>query len=473
MASTHIAVDLGASSGRVLAGTLENQSLNLQEIHRFSNQMVPHSGHLCWDIDYLFNEIKHGIHICREKGLNPKTIGIDTWAVDFVLLDADDQLLGSAVAYRDSRTDGVMEKVTERISREEMYSLSGIQFQSFNTIYQLEALRNSNPDIVANAQRFLMIPDYFHFLLTGKKVNEYTNATSTQLMNAKTKQWDQELIDSIGVPHSWFGEIVLPGTNLGGLRPELVQEFGFDLDVIIPATHDTASAVVAVPETEKTIYLSSGTWSLLGVEHDEPICSEQARAYNFTNEGGVDYRFRFLKNIMGFWMIQEVKRLYGDTYSFDELVQASKKVENPSIIDVDQNRFFSPANMIEEIQAACLETDQPVPVRSGEIAACVFHSLTKSYQQAIQQIEEMVGHTYEKVNVIGGGAQNEYVNQLLANQTQKTVMAGPYEATAIGNILVQLISEGELNHLSEARDLVAASFSLKQFNPQKGEIYYG
>ncbi|MFK3936988.1 rhamnulokinase [Alkalihalobacillus sp. NPDC078783] len=473
MSSTHIAVDIGASSGRLLVGTLDGQKIDLQEVYRFQNAMIHRSGHLCWDIDDLFAEIKKGIHICREKGIKPKTIGIDTWAVDFVLLDEFDQPVGPVVAYRDTRTEGVLEKVTEELSKEEIYTRTGIQFQPFNTFYQLAALKESHPEMIEKAKSFLMIPDYFHYLLTGKKVNEYTNATSTQLLNAYSKNWDESLLTYLGISPDLFEEIVLPGTTLGGLRVELVQEFGFDLEVITPATHDTASAVAAIPEDKDTIYLSSGTWSLLGVENEEPLCDEKAQAYNFTNEGGVDYRFRFLKNIMGFWMIQEVKRLYGDIYSFDELVQASKKVKNPSIIDVDQQRFLNPVNMIEEIQTACIESDQPVPVRSGEIAACVFHSLVKSYQAAILQIEEINGRTYDQVNIIGGGAKNEYVNQLVANVTGKTVVSGPIEATAIGNLLVQMLATGHISTLADARALVAASFSLKTFNPQKGEIPHG
>ncbi|MDQ0207235.1 rhamnulokinase [Alkalicoccobacillus murimartini] len=473
MASNHIAVDIGASGGRLLVGRLIDEKIDLQEVHRFSNGMINKSGQLCWDIDYLFDEIKKGILACRDQGITPTSIGIDTWAVDFVLLDAHDQLLTPAVAYRDTRTDGVMEEVTQQIRKEKIYSYTGIQFQPFNTIYQLAALKKEQPEALEKAESFLMIPDYFHYLLTGKKVNEYTNATSTQLMNAFTKEWDPILLEGIGMSPDVFEDIVLPGTHLGGLKQELVDEFGFDLEVIVPATHDTASAVAAVPESKETIYLSSGTWSLLGVENSEPICSEKALSYNFTNEGGVNHRFRFLKNIMGFWMIQEVKRLYGDLYSFDDLVQASKQVKNPARIDVDQHRFLNPVNMIEEIQAACMETGQPVPAKSSELAACVFHSLTQSYQTSIQQIEEVVGQPFDQVNIIGGGAQNEYVNQLLANQTGKRVVAGPIEATAIGNIIVQMIAQNEISHLSEARELVAKSFDLTEYIPQKGEIHHG
>lgn len=473
MATYHLAVDIGASGGRVMAGSVVDQKLHVQEIHRFSNEMKSKSGQLVWDLDALFKEIKVGIHTCRDKGIIPTSIGVDTWAVDFVLLDDQDQLLTPAIAYRDARTNGVMEEVTTHLLKEKIYSYTGIQFQPFNTIYQLAALKKIQPEVFDPARSFLMLPDYFHFLLSGRKVNEYTNASSTQLLNAFTKHWDPVLLESIGIQEQIFEELVAPGTKLGGLRKELVAEFGFDLEVIAPATHDTASAVAAVPSTKESIYLSSGTWSLLGVENDEPMCGEKSLEYNFTNEGGVNNRFRFLKNIMGMWMLQEVRRLYEEQYSYDDLVRASKAVENPAIIDVDQSRFLNPSNMIEEIQAACIEAGQTIPVRSGDLAACVFHSLVEGYQQAISQVEEMTGLKYEQVNVIGGGSQNEYVNQLLANASGKQVIAGPVEATAIGNLIVQMIAQGEIDSLIDARELIASSFELKHYTSQKGEIHHG
>ncbi|MRH43763.1 rhamnulokinase [Aquibacillus halophilus] len=459
-----LAVDIGASSGRLIAGYLEGNQLKLEEVYRFENKLIKHNNHYCWDIKSLFQEIKDGIHQCLEKGLQPESIGIDTWAVDFVLLDEFDQLLTDAIAYRDSRTDGMMEEVFEIISKERLYLETGIQFQKFNTIYQLYSIKKSNPEILNKTKSFLMIPDYFNFLLTGKKANEYTNATSTQLVNAFTKKWDKDLLDQLGINKEMFQEIKPPKTELGTLREELVAEFGFDMKVLLPATHDTGSAVVSVPEEDDTIYISSGTWSLIGVENSFPICITKALDYNFTNEGGLDYRYRFLKNIMGLWMIQEVKRNYDDQYSFAELVDlANQSTGFWSKVNVDHDRFLLPDNMIEEIQKYCEETEQQIPTTPGEVAKCVFDSLAVSYQTAINQIEEIYEKEFKKINVIGGGCQNEMLNQLIADTTNKEVLAGPVEATAIGNIVSQLMTLGELTDISEARKMIKHSFEIKQF----------
>ncbi|MCK0472912.1 rhamnulokinase [Halalkalibacter sp. APA_J-10(15)] len=464
MSQSCLAVDIGASSGRVMLGQLANEQLQLDEIHRFKNEMMEKNGHFCWDIETLFSEIKAGLKKCRDFDSKPVSIGIDTWAVDFVLLDENDQLITDAVAYRDPRTDGMMEEVTEIIKKERLYLDTGIQFQKFNTIYQLYALKKQQPELLEKAKTFLMIPDYFHFLLTGKKANEYTNATTTQLVNAFTKKWDKELVDALGLPFNIFQPIILPKEKLGSLKEELVEELGFSLDVYVPATHDTGSAVLAVPENNETIYISSGTWSLIGIENSFPICITKALDYNFTNEGGVDYRFRFLKNIMGLWMIQEVKRLYDDAYSFAELVQLSKQYSSfTSILNVDDQRFLKPDDMIKEIQAYCKETKQQVPHQPGEVAKCVFDSLAESYQKAIVEIEEMIEKEYETIHVIGGGSQNEQLNQLIADKTKKIVSAGPVEATAIGNVVAQLMALRELNEITDARKVIANSFELKRY----------
>jgi rhamnulokinase len=309
-----------------------------------------------------------------------------------------------------------------------------------------------------------MIPEYFNFLLTGKKANEYTNATSTQLVNAFTKKWDHELLDKLGINKEMFQDIKTPKTVLGTLSEELVSEFGFDMKVVLPATHDTGSAVISVPELEDTIYISSGTWSLIGVENRFPICVPKALEYNFTNEGGIDYRFRFLKNIMGLWMIQEVKRNYNDKYTFAELVDlARSEKEFNSIVNVDDDRFLKPENMIEEIQNYCKETNQQVPQTPGQIAKCVYESLVDSYKHAINEIEEIFEKTFPKVNVIGGGCQNEMLNQIIADVTNKEVVAGPIEATAIGNIVAQLMALGEIKDISQARTIIKNSFEVKTY----------
>jgi rhamnulokinase len=461
-----LAVDIGASSGRLIASHLENGQLKLNEIHRFENKIVRKDDQFCWELDRLFLEIKKGIKKCQGKGLKPESIGIDTWAVDFILLDENEKPLTNSVAYRDPRTDGMMDEVFKIIMKERLYLETGIQFQKFNTIYQLYSIKQNNPEILDKAASFLMIPDYFNYLLTGKKANEYTNATSTQLVNAFTKKWDDEILDQLGIKKEIFQEIHNPKTVLGTLKEDLVEEFGFDMKVILPATHDTGSAVISVPELDETIYISSGTWSLIGVENYFPICVTKALDYNFTNEGGIDYRYRFLKNIMGLWMIQEVKRNYQDQYSFAELVDLARQVQDfTSTVNVDDSRFLKPENMIEEIQRYCQETNQAIPTTPGEVAKCVYDSLVCSYQQAINQIEEIFERKFEKINVIGGGCQNEMLNQLIADTTKKIVYAGPVEATAIGNIVSQLMAVGEIEDINEARTIIKHSFEVKKFSP--------
>ncbi|RAS81460.1 rhamnulokinase [Priestia endophytica] len=461
-----LAVDIGASSGRLIASHLENGQLKLNEIHRFENKIVRKDDQFCWELDRLFLEIKKGIKKCQGRGLKPESIGIDTWAVDFILLDENEKPLTNSVAYRDPRTDGMMDEVFKTIMKERLYLETGIQFQKFNTIYQLYSIKQNNPEILDKASSFLMIPDYFNYLLTGKKANEYTNATSTQLVNAFTKKWDDEILDQLGIKKEIFQEIHNPKTVLGTLKEDLVEEFGFDMKVILPATHDTGSAVISVPELDETIYISSGTWSLIGVENYFPICITKALDYNFTNEGGIDYRYRFLKNIMGLWMIQEVKRNYQDQYSFAELVDLARQVQDfTSTVNVDDPRFLKPENMIEEIQRYCQETNQAIPTTPGEVAKCVYDSLVCSYQQAINQIEEIFERKFEKINVIGGGCQNEMLNQLIADTTKKVVYAGPVEATAIGNIVSQLMAVGEIEDINEARTIIKHSFEVKKFSP--------
>lgn len=465
----HIAIDIGASSGRHILGFIEDGKLKLEEIYRFSNGIKKVNNEYCWDLKNLFLEIKNGIKKCKEIGKIPKSIGIDTWAVDFVLLDENEDILGNTVAYRDDRTEGIMEEVFKIISKDMLYLYTGIQFQRFNTIYQLMAIKKKNPENLKKAKTFLMIPDYFNFLLTGKKVNEYTNATSTQLVNSFDKTWDDNILNSLEINKEMFQEIKLPKTNLGNLRSELVEEFGFNMEVILPATHDTGSAFISsVCNDEDSVYLSSGTWSLMGVENRFPICVPQSMNYNFTNEGGIDYKFRFLKNIMGLWIIQEVKRVYKDKYSFQELVIKAKEVECfKSIIDVNQDRFLNPENMITEIQDYCKETNQDIPKTPGEVAYCVFNSLGISYRESIKELEEIFEKKYERINVFGGGCQNELLNQLIADRTNKEVLAGPVEATAIGNIIVQLLSFNKIEDLREARKLIAESFEIKKYTAIK------
>lgn len=462
----YLAIDIGASSGRHILGSVENGKITLEEIYRFENGISKVGNEYCWNIEQLFKDIKNGIKKCKEIGKIPKSIGIDTWAVDFVLLDENDNMLGNAVAYRDDRTEGMMEEVFKSIPKDMMYLYTGIQFQRFNTVYQLLSIKNNNPEILEKAKTFLMVPDYLNFLLTGKKANEYTNATSTQLVNSFERTWDEKILEDLGIKKDIFQEIKLPKTSLGNLRNELIEEFGFDMEVILPATHDTGSAFISsVCSDNDSIYLSSGTWSLIGVENRFPICVPQAMEYNFTNEGGIDYRYRFLKNIMGLWVIQEVRRNLDNKYCFAELVDlARENAKFASIVDVDDDRFLKPDNMIEEIKMHCKETNQEVPEEVGEIAMCVFNSLAHCYKKAVTNLEDIFEKEFKRINIFGGGCQNNLLNELVASVTGKEVLAGPVEATAIGNIVAQMISKNVFKDLSEARNAIKESFDIKVFN---------
>jgi rhamnulokinase len=465
----YLAIDIGASSGRHILGSVENGKLKLEEIYRFENGISKVGSEYCWDIDKLFKNIKIGIKKCAEIGKIPKSIGIDTWAVDFVLLDENDDILGNAVSYRDDRTEGVMEEVFKVIPKDMMYLYTGIQFQRFNSIYQLLAIKKNNPEILEKAKTFLMIPDYLNFLLTGKKVSEYTNATTTQLVNSFDRTWDPKILDDLGIKKDIFQEIKLPKTRLGTLRSELASEFGFDMEVVLPATHDTGSAFISsVCNDSDSLYLSSGTWSLIGLENRFPLCVPQTMEYNFTNEGGIDYRYRFLKNIMGLWVIQEVSRNLENKYSFSELVELARaKVDFTSVVDVNDDRFLKPENMIMEIKNYCIETNQNVPEEVGEIAMCVYNSLAHCYQKAVENIEEIFEKKFERINIFGGGCQNNFLNELVAKVTGKEVLAGPVEATAIGNIVAQLLSYNIFKDLGEAREAIKESFNIVTFKPDE------
>ena len=470
--SYYLAVDIGASSGRHILGSIENGKIKLEEIYRFENGIRKIGDEYCWDIQGLFNEIKNGIRKCKELGKIPKSIGIDTWAVDFVLLDEKDEILGNSVAYRDDRTEGYMEKAFNVIPKDMLYLYTGIQFQRFNTLYQLLAIKDKNPEYLEKAKTFLMIPDYLNFLLTGKKDNEYTNATSTQLVNSFDKTWDENILNEYGIKKEIFQEIKMPKTSLGSLKKELADEFGFDMEVILPATHDTGSAFISsVCNDSDSIYVSSGTWSLIGVENRFPICVPQALDYNFTNEGGIDYRFRFLKNIMGLWIIQEVRRNLNNEFTFAELVVLAEENKNfKSIVNVDDDRFLKPENMIEEIKKYCKETNQDIPSSVGEIAVCVFNSLGHSYKNAVLNLENIFEKEFKRINIFGGGCQNNFLNQVVADVTGKEILAGPIEATAIGNIVAQLISVKEIEDLEQAREIIKKSFDINIFKPRRGEV---
>ena len=482
MRNYYLAIDIGASSGRHILGHMEDGKLVLEEIYRFDNKQIHKNGHDCWDMDNLWNGILGGLKACKELGKIPKTVGIDTWAVDYVLLDQQDQVIGDVVAYRDSRTEGMHEVVNSIIPADVLYSRTGIQYQPFNTVYQLMALKREHPDQLAKAEWMLMIPEYFNFKLTGIKQNEYTNASSTNLVNAEAKTWDTEMIAALGFPMKIFHELAMPGTVLGNLLPEIRSEVGFDTTVILPATHDTGSAFLAIPaRDDNAVYLSSGTWSLLGVENERPITTSESQAQNFTNEGGAWYRYRYLKNIMGLWMIQSIRReLNGVAYvkgkgtveettkkrSFPDLIEAAKQAKNfKGIVDVNSDCFLAPESMIQAIKDECSRTNQMVPETVGEIMQCVYNSLSLCYWDAIRNLEKLTGKKYTSINIVGGGCQDMYLNECTAKMTGLPVYAGPVEGTAIGNLIVQMIAGREMDDLQSARDVIRHSFEIKEVNP--------
>ena len=462
----YLAVDIGASSGRHILAHMEDGKIVLEEMYRFVNGNVKRNGHLCWEVDRLFEEIVNGLKACGDAGKKPVSMGIDTWGVDFVLLDENDKVLGDTVAYRDSRTEGVDKLVYDVISEDELYARTGIQKQLFNTIYQLYSIKKDHPEYLEQAKSYLMIPEYFNFLLTGVKMNEYTNATTGQLVNAVTKDWDFELMGKLGIPTGMFGPLHMPKTVVGNLKEEIRERVGFDLEVVLPATHDTGSAVLAVPANDDDfVYLSSGTWSLMGIERKEADCSMKSKEYNFTNEGGYDYRFRYLKNIMGLWMLQSVRKELNQgehQYSFPELIQMAEEADGfPSMVDVNDNCFLAPASMIEAVKKYCADHGQKVPQSTGELLVVIYNSLAQSYADTIRQIEEMTGRTFSRLHIVGGGCQDNYLNQKTKAYTGKDVYAGPIEGTALGNLMVQMLKDGTFKSLEEARTCVAHSFDVK------------
>ena len=461
----YLAIDIGASSGRHIVGWTEDGELKTEEVYRFPNGVTERGGNLTWDIDALLTHVKQGIAVSKEKHPQIESLSIDTWGVDYVLLRGDEEVR-PCYAYRDGRTEAVIPSVHEKISFTQLYRRTGIQFQPFNTVYQLCADKEAGR--LEGVTDFLMIPEYLMYKLCGVKSHEYTNATTGGMVSAETGEFDPMIIEALDLPGHLFCPLQKPGTILGGLSDEVKAEIGYDCQVVMVTSHDTASAVLAVPsKTADFAYISSGTWSLLGVELENAICNEQSREANFTNEGGYDYKYRFLKNIMGLWMIQSVRNEMNKAYSFAQLCAMAEEVKDfPSRVDVDEHRFFAPNSMIEEIRNACRESGQPVPETPGELATVVYQSLADCYKKSLRNLEAMTGKTYPAVNIVGGGANADYLNQLTANATGKTVYAGPTEATAIGNIVCQMLACGDLPSVSEARACIFDSFAVKTFTPE-------
>lgn len=453
----YLAIDIGASSGRHILGYIDNGRLKLEEIHRFENYITNQNGTLVWDIEHLVSEVKKGIAKCKEIGKIPCTVAIDTWGVDYVLLDESKQEILPAVSYRDSRTNRVINKVESIISAEELYLKTGIQKQNFNTIYQLYADKLSGR--LEDAKHFLMIPAYLSYKLTGIIKNEYTNATTTGMVNADTKQWDYEIIDKLSLPKHLFGTLDTPCTVIGNFTKEMQDYAGFDSTVIFAPSHDTASAVCACPIDDNSVYISSGTWSLIGVESLNPIVNEKSMAANFANEGGIDYRFRFLKNYMGMWLFQNVKKNLNNEFSYDDMMRLAMQSKRFEMIDTNSPGFLAPENMIIAIHSYLKNESIPIEV----VINSVYHSLAQSYKNAIDEIEKLAGKTIDNVFIVGGGSKDTYLNKLTAQYTGKKVVTGLSEATATGNLLSQIMYDKKIS-LAQARDIVKNSFDIKEIN---------
>ncbi len=467
-----LAFDLGASSGRAILGTLENKRLTLTEIHRFKNEMTRIHGSYYWNIYSLFEELKTGLKKCiLDFGIQPESIGIDTWGVDYALVMPDGRLTGLPFAYRDHRTDKAMEEFFRIIPKNETYLLSGIQFMQFNSLFQLfSSVRLKDPALQC-ANHLLFTPDVLNYFFTGIKKNEYTIASTSQLLKPGKPEWEHQLVKAAGIPESLLGEIVLSGTVLGNVLPEIDEQTGCGkIPCIAVASHDTASAVVAVPARgENWAYLSSGTWSLLGIEMPAPVVTGKSMEMNFTNEGGAELTTRYLKNIMGMWLIQECKRIWDreEVLSWQQIVELSTAAEPfKCLINPDSSQFLNPENMPQSIREFCRSTHQRIPETKGEIARCIYDSLALKYKFTILQIEEATGRKIERLHIIGGGANNKMLNQHTASAVNIPVVSGPSEATAIGNLLMQAKALGVVNSLEEIREIVRDSFEADNYLPE-------
>jgi rhamnulokinase len=466
-----VALDLGAESGRAMLAAFDGRTLRLEEVHRFPNGGVRVLDSLHWNPLRLFADIKHGLEACAQKaGRAVSGLGLDTWGVDFALLGRDDELLGNPFHYRDRRTLGMMEKAFERVPPEEIFERTGIQFMPINSLYMLLSMAGT-PALEA-ASTFLMIPDLFNFWLSGRKACEFTDATTTQLYDQRAGDWARSVIGKLGLPSHIFLPVTQPGTVLGPLLPSVAEEVGLDsVPVIAPACHDSGSAVAAVPARNKNAaYISSGTWSIVGVEVHAPIITPQSLQFNFTNEGGVSGTVRFLKNVMGLWIVQECRRVWaqaGEELTYAELAaMAERAVPFVSLVDPDDEAFLRPGDMPARLREFCARTGQPVPEEKGALLRCIFDSLALKYRVAIERIEAMLGRRLEVIHVVGGGSQNRLLCQLTADAAGRPVIAGPVEATAIGNAVVQAMALGHLGSLADAREVIQYSFELITYEPR-------
>ena len=467
-AQNYLAIDLGAESGRAIVGSITDDLLVIEETHRFPNHAVVLPSGLHWDVLRLWSDIKTGIGISSQKfSKKINSIALDTWGVDFALLDRQNVLLSNPYHYRDHRTDGMVEEAFRRVSREKIYETTGIQFIKLNTLYQLLSMVISDSPIIHVADCMLNMPDLFNYWLCGSKQSEFTIATTTQCLSPSRMDWAFELLEELDIPTHIFQDVVQPGTVLGPMWGSLAEETNLDrIPIVAPACHDTGSAVVAIPaENEQFAWISSGTWSVMGVLSSDAIINEKSLAYNFTNEGGALGTWRFSKNIMGLWLVQECKREWDMTY--DEITRLAREAQGfTSVINVDEDVFMHPGEMPEKIKQICAKTNQPVPETPGEIIRVVLESLALKYRLVLNQLESLVGYTLDPIHIIGGGTKNKLLNQLTADATGRRVITGPVEATAIGNVVMQAIALGQFESLSDARTLIRASFNVEEYHPK-------
>ena len=468
----NLAFDFGASSGRLILGKYENGKIELEEVHRFANEPVRIGKRIYWDTFRLYHELKTGLKKVAAKKISITSMGIDTWGVDYGLLDKDGNLIGNPINYRDDRTKNSQAEVDEIVPLSEVYNSTGIQFMDFNTIFQLHSDAKTRPEILEKADKLLFMPDLFNYFLTGKKYNEYTIASTGQMLDAKARDWDYELLEKVGIKTSLLNELVKPGTIIGELVDEVVQETGLKgVKVIAVGCHDTASAVAGTPfEEENAAFLSCGTWSLLGMEIEDPLLSKESFDYNYTNEGGVEGKIRFLKNINGLWIMQNLKKnwcTFIGEVSFPDIIKASREAKNKNyIIDPNDSRFTAPLNMMQEVIGYCEEHGQGTPDGLGEIAMAIYNGLTNEYKTTVQELELITKKTIPCINMVGGGIQDQLLCELTANATGKKVVAGPIEGSVLGNLIVQLKAVGTIESLEEGRKIIKESFEQKIHLPK-------
>ncbi len=474
-----LAVDLGASSGRVLLGVWNGESILLQELHRFNNEPVSALSHMHWDVLRLWHEIKLGISAYTKVSSEPLAgISVDTWGVDYGLLDKAGKLLGNPYHYRDHRNDGMLEKAFAKISKESIYTQTGIQFMQINTLFQLVGMVARKDPTLQHAHTFLMMPDLFNYYLTGQKTVEYSNASTTHMLDARKRTWAKELLQALDIPTHILPDIIQPGTVIGHVRPDVMHDVGLSAPVLVVATgsHDTANAVAAIPGLdEHSVYISSGTWSLMGVENAEPIITDDALRLNFTNEGGVFGKIRFLKNVAGLWLLQESRRQWqreGKEFPWEELLTMAEQVEPfKCVLDPDATDFLSHGNMPSFIRAYCERTKQCVPETPGEIARCCLESLALRYRWVLEALEQLTGRKLSTIRIVGGGSQNKLLNQFTADACGREVVTGPVEATALGNIMMQAVATGHIKDLAAGRKAIAASVRQETFTPNHSAIW--